>query len=102
MIGLPLKFPQVFRKLGIEAPKGLLLHGPHGTGKTLLAKALANEAKANFILINLSQVLSKWIGEAENKISQVFKKWRESAPCILFFDEIDSLSPKRGIVQVIR
>ena len=85
-----------FEKLGISMPKGVLLYGPPGTGKTMLAKAMANESGANFICINGPEIASKWLGESEKAIRQIFKKARQMSPCILFFDEIDAVAPKRG------
>ena len=96
MIELPLKHPELFERLGIEAPKGVLLHGPPGTGKTLLAKAVANESEANFISVKGPELMSKWVGESERGIREIFRKARQAAPCIIFFDEIDSIAPVRG------
>ena len=92
----PLKYPEVFQKMGIEPPKGILLYGPPGTGKTLLAKAVATESGANFIAIRGPEVLSKWVGESEKAIREVFRRAREVAPAVVFFDEIDSIAPVRG------
>ena len=92
----PLKNPQAFRRLGIRPPRGILLYGPPGTGKTLLAKAVATESEANFILVKGPELLSKWVGESEKAVREVFKKARQSAPTIIFFDEVDSLAPRRG------
>jgi len=92
----PLKYPEVFRTTNIKAPKGILLYGPPGTGKTLLAKAVANEANANFISVKGPELLSKWVGESEKHVRDMFRKARQVAPAILFFDEIDSLAPRRG------
>jgi transitional endoplasmic reticulum ATPase len=92
----PLKFPDSFKRLGVKPPKGILLYGAPGTGKTLLAKAVANESQANFILVKGPELLSKWVGESEKAVREVFKKARQVSPCIIFFDEIDSLAPKRG------
>ncbi len=92
----PLKNAKSFDRLGIEPPKGVLLYGPPGTGKTLLAKAVACESEANFILIKGPEMLSKWLGESEKAIRKIFKKARQTSPCIIFFDEIDSIAPKRG------
>jgi transitional endoplasmic reticulum ATPase len=86
----------VFQKMGIEPPKGILLYGPPGTGKTLLAKAVATESGANFIAIRGPEVLSKWVGESEKAIREVFRRAREVAPAVVFFDEIDSIAPVRG------
>ncbi len=92
----PLKHPEAFKRLGVSPPKGLLLYGAPGTGKTLLAKAVANESEANFISIKGPELLSKWVGESEKAVREVFKKARQTAPTIIFFDEIDSLAPRRG------
>jgi transitional endoplasmic reticulum ATPase len=92
----PLKHPDSFKRLGVNPPKGILLYGAPGTGKTLLAKAVANESQANFILVKGPELLSKWVGESEKAVREVFKKARQVSPCIIFFDEIDSLAPKRG------
>ncbi len=91
----PLKKPEVFKRLGIRPPRGILLYGPPGTGKTLLAKAIAKESEANFILVNGPSLLSKWVGESEKAVREIFRKARQTAPTILFFDEIDALVPKR-------
>jgi transitional endoplasmic reticulum ATPase len=95
MIELPLRHPEIFEKLGIEAPKGVLLHGPPGTGKTLLAKAVANETNAHFISISGPEIMSKFYGESEARLREIFKEAREKAPSIIFIDEIDSIAPKR-------
>ena len=95
MVELPLKHPEIFERLGIEPPKGVLLHGPPGTGKTLLAKAVANEVDANFILVNGPELTSKFYGESEKKIRSIFEKAEKEAPSIIFFDEIDAIAPKR-------
>ncbi len=92
----PLKYPEVFKSAGIKPPKGILLYGPPGTGKTLLAKAVANESNANFISVKGPELLSKWVGESEKHVREMFRKARQVAPAILFFDEIDSLAPRRG------
>ena len=99
MIELPLKHPEIFEKLGIEPPKGVLLYGPPGTGKTLLAKAVANEANAHFIAINGPEIMSKYYGESEERLREVFKEAEENAPAIIFIDEIDSIAPKREEVS---
>jgi transitional endoplasmic reticulum ATPase len=99
MVELPLKHPEIFEKLGIEPPKGVLLHGPPGTGKTLLAKAVANESEANFILLNGPEIMSKFYGESEKKIRDIFEDAEKNAPSIIFFDEIDAIAPKREDVQ---
>ncbi len=93
----PIKNPQYFTKLGINPPKGILLYGPPGTGKTLLAKAVANESGVNFILVNGPELISKWVGESEKAVRKIFKKARQTSPSIIFFDEIDSLAPRRGL-----
>ena len=95
-VELPLKNPEKFKKMGIRPPRGILLYGPPGTGKTLLAKAVATESEANFISIKGPEIMSKWVGESEKAIRKIFKKARQSAPCIIFLDEIDSIAPKRG------
>ena len=81
---------------GVKTPKGVLLHGPPGTGKTLIAKTVASTTQSNFISIKGPELLSKWVGESEKGIRKVFQKAKQVAPCIIFFDEIDSLVPKRG------
>jgi len=96
VVELPLKNPDAFRRLGIEPPKGVLLYGPPGCGKTLLAKAVANESEANFISVKGPELLSKWVGESEKAVRQIFRKARQVAPAIIFIDEIDSLFPRRG------
>ncbi len=93
----PLKYPDIYRATGIKPPKGILLYGPPGTGKTLLAKAVANEANANFISVKGPELLSKWVGESERHVREMFRKAKQVAPCILFFDEIDALAPRRGL-----
>ncbi|MGQ4891158.1 MAG: CDC48 family AAA ATPase [Candidatus Njordarchaeia archaeon] len=98
LVELPLKFPELFRRLGIEPPKGVLLYGPPGTGKTLLAKAVANEANAYFIAINGPEIMSKWYGESERKLREIFDEAKKNAPAIIFIDEIDAIAPKRGEV----
>jgi transitional endoplasmic reticulum ATPase len=99
MVELPLKHPEVFDRLGIEPPKGVLLHGAPGTGKTLLAKAVANESEANFILLNGPEIMSKFYGESEKKIRDLFEEAEKNAPTIIFIDEIDAIAPKREDVQ---
>ncbi len=93
----PLKYPEAFKKMGIRTPKGILLYGPPGCGKTLLAKAAANESEANFISIKGPAVLSKWVGESEKRIREIFKKARQTSPTIIFFDELDAVAPRRGV-----
>jgi len=99
MIELPLKHPEIFERLGVEPPKGVLLYGPPGTGKTLLAKAVANESEANFILLNGPEIMSKFYGESEKKIRDIFNEAEKTAPAIVFIDEIDAIAPKREDVQ---
>jgi len=96
LIEMPLKHPKTFERIGIDPPKGILLYGPPGCGKTLLAKAIANESEANFISIKGPELLSKWVGESEKAVRKVFRKARQVAPAIIFIDEIDSLFPRRG------
>jgi len=95
MIELPLRHPELFERLGVEAPKGVLLYGPPGTGKTLLAKAVASETNANFIHIGGPEIMSKYYGESEQRLREIFKEAEENAPSIIFIDEIDSIAPKR-------
>jgi len=95
-IELPLKKPEVFEKMGIRPLKGILLYGAPGTGKTLLAKAVATESEANFIAINGPEILSKWVGESEKSLREIFRKAKQAAPCILFIDELDGVAPIRG------
>jgi len=95
----PLQNSAAFERLGIKPPTGVLLYGPPGTGKTMLAKAVANESKANFILVNGPELMSKWVGESEKAVRKIFEKARQTSPSIIFFDEIDSLVPKRGASQ---
>ena len=92
----PLRNAESFRRLGIDAPKGILLYGPPGTGKTMLAKAVANESEANFITVKGSALLSKWYGESEKRVEEIFRKARQVAPSIIFLDELDALVPIRG------
>ena len=92
----PLKYQRVFTYADATPPKGILLYGPPGTGKTLIAKAAANESEANFISIKGPELLSKWVGESEKGVREVFRKARQAAPCIIFFDEIDAIAPRRG------
>ena len=96
-VELPLNKPELFEKMGIRPIKGILLFGPPGTGKTLLAKAVATESEANFIAISGGEVLSKWVGESEKALRELFRKARQAAPCILFIDELDALAPLRGL-----
>lgn len=93
----PIKYPEAFTKMGIKPPRGVLIFGPPGCGKTLLAKAVANESEANFISIKGPEILSKWVGESEKAIREIFKKAKQAAPCIIFFDEIDSIASTRGM-----
>jgi len=99
MVELPLRHPELFQRLGIEPPKGVLLHGPPGCGKTLLAKAVANESEANFFSINGPEIMSKFYGESEARLRDIFQKAQESAPSIIFIDEIDAIAPKREEVS---
>ena len=92
----PLKYPEFFERLKMKPPKGVLLFGPPGTGKTLLAKAAANESEANFISVKGPEFLSKWVGESERAVRETFRKAKQAAPCIIFFDEIDAIAPVRG------
>ncbi len=93
----PLKNPQHFKRMGIKPPRGILMYGPPGTGKTLLAKAVANESESNFILVKGPELLNKWVGESEKGVKKVFERARQSAPTIIFFDEIDALATRRGL-----
>jgi transitional endoplasmic reticulum ATPase len=93
----PLKNPEIFTRLGIKPPKGILLYGPPGCGKTMLARAVATESEANFISIKGPEVFSKWVGESEKAIREVFRKARMASPTVIFLDEMDSLAPRRGI-----
>ena len=99
MVEIPLKHPEIFERLGIEAPKGVLLHGPPGTGKTLLAKAVASETESNFILLNGPEIMSKFYGESEKKIRDIFENAEKNAPSIIFIDELDAIAPKREDVS---
>ncbi len=93
----PLKHPEAFFRMGIRPPRGILLYGPPGTGKTLLAKAVATQSEANFITVKGPEIFSKWVGESEKAIREIFKKARQNAPTVIFFDEIDSIAPIRGL-----
>src|SRR5579872_1349940 len=95
IIELPLRHPEIFQKLGVEAPNGILLYGPPGCGKTLLARALANECEANFFTMNGPEIMNKYYGETEGKLRDLFREARESSPSIIFIDEIDALAPRR-------
>jgi len=95
MVELPLKFPQLFEKLGIDPPKGVLLHGPPGCGKTLIARAVANESEAHFIVINGPEIMSKFYGESEQRLRSIFKDAEDNSPSIVFIDELDAIAPKR-------
>ena len=98
----PLKYPNSFKRIGVQPPKGVLLFGPPGTGKTLLAKAVATESGANFITVRGPEVLSKWVGESEKAIREIFKKARQYAPAVVFFDEIDAIAALRGVDEGTR
>ncbi len=95
MIELPMKHPEVFERLGIEPPKGVLMYGPPGTGKTLIARAVANESRANFFSIAGPEIMSKYYGESEQRLREIFEQANKEAPSILFIDELDSIAPKR-------
>lgn len=99
MIELPIRHPELFEKIGIDAPKGVLLYGPPGTGKTLLAKAVANETNANFFSISGPEIMSKFYGESEERLRDAFKQARDNSPSIIFIDELDSIAPKRDDVS---
>lgn len=99
MVELPMRHPELFEKIGVEAPKGVLLYGPPGTGKTLLAKAVAGETNANFISISGPEIMGKYYGESEERIREIFKQAEETSPSIIFIDEIDSIAPKREEVS---
>lgn len=99
MIELPLKYPEIFNRLGIEAPKGVLLYGPPGTGKTLIARAVANETDAHFIHVNGPEIINKYYGESEARLREIFDTASKNAPSIIFLDEIDAISPKRESVS---
>ena len=92
----PIKHKEAFEYVNVETPKGVLLHGPPGTGKTLIAKALAKMTESNFISVKGPELLSKWVGESEKGVREIFRKARQAAPCIIFFDEVDALVPRRG------
>jgi transitional endoplasmic reticulum ATPase len=95
IVELPLKFPELFARLGIEPPRGVLLYGPPGCGKTMIAKALANESQAKFYTINGPEIMSKYYGETEAKLREIFKDAKENAPSVVFIDEVDAIAPKR-------
>jgi transitional endoplasmic reticulum ATPase len=95
MVELPLRHPELFQRLGIEPPKGVLLHGPPGCGKTLLARAVANESEANFFSINGPEIMSKFYGESEARLREIFQQAQQNAPSIIFIDELDAIAPKR-------
>ena len=96
-VELPLKKPEAFKRIGIRPVRGILLFGPPGTGKTLLAKAVATESEANFISIKGPEIISKWVGDSEKSVREIFRKARQAAPCIVFIDEIDAIAPVRGM-----
>ena len=93
----PMKYPAIYAKMGHRMPRGILLYGPSGTGKTLLAKAVATESEANFISVRGPELISKWVGESERGIREMFRRARQASPCVIFFDEIDSIAPVRGL-----
>ncbi|HEX2066233.1 MAG TPA: AAA family ATPase, partial [Candidatus Thermoplasmatota archaeon] len=95
----PLDDPESFERMGIKPPRGILLYGPPGTGKTLLAKAVANESGANFLSVKGPEILSKWVGESEKAVREIFKKAKQSSPSIVFLDEIDAIAPRRGAYE---
>ena len=97
MVELPLRHPELFKRLGIQAPKGVILHGPPGTGKTLLAKAIANETTANFHSLSGPEIMSKFYGESEERLRNMFQQAEQNSPAILFVDELDSIAPKREV-----
>ncbi len=99
MVELPLRYPELFQRLGVDPPRGVLLHGPPGTGKTRLARAVANESNASFFLINGPEIVGSAYGESEKRLREVFEQAQKAQPSILFIDEIDSIAPKRGQVQ---
>src|ERR1051325_8921984 len=93
----PLKYPELYKELSHTLTKGILLYGPSGTGKTLLAKAVATESEANFISVKGPELVSKWVGESERAVREIFRRARQAAPCVIFFDEIDTIAPTRGM-----
>ena len=99
MVELPMRHPELFEKIGVEAPKGVLLYGPPGTGKTLLAKAVAGETNAHFISLSGPEIMGKHYGESEERIREIFNQAEENSPSIIFIDEIDSIAPKRDEVS---
>jgi transitional endoplasmic reticulum ATPase len=92
----PLKHANLFAEVDVQPPKGILLYGPPGTGKTMIAKAVAATSEANFISIKGPELISKWVGESEKGVREVFRKARQAAPCVIFFDELDAVAPRRG------
>ena len=94
MVELPLRYAEAFEKLGIEAPKGVLLYGPPGTGKTLIARAIASETKLHFIRVNGPEIIHKFYGESEARLREIFEDATLKAPSIIFIDEIDAIAPK--------
>ena len=92
----PLKHADLFKEADVTPPKGLLLYGPPGTGKTMIAKAVATTSESNFISVKGPELISKWVGESEKGVREVFRKARQASPCIVFFDELDAIAPRRG------
>src|SRR5215813_10469249 len=92
----PLKHADLFKEADVTPPKGLLLYGPPGTGKTMIAKAVATTSQSNFISVKGPELISKWVGESEKGVREVFRKARQASPCIVFFDELDAVAPMRG------
>lgn len=99
LVELPLRHPQLFKTIGVKPPKGILLYGPPGSGKTLIARAVANETGAFFVIVNGPEIMSKLAGESESNLRKVFQEAEKNAPSIIFIDEIDSIAPKRDKTQ---
>ena len=98
MVELPLRHENLFQRLGIEAPKGVLLYGPPGTGKTLIARAIASESKLHFIKVNGPEIIHKFYGESEARLREIFEEASRKAPSVIFIDELDAIAPKRANV----